>query len=156
VLHEIAEFAASDESQGRFALIPDYDIDIAQVLYSACDVWLNNPVRQREACGTSGEKAALNGGLNCSILDGWWADWYVDGIGWAISTSDETAPAARDDDDSQALHELMTAEVLPTLADEERRWATTVTMLAHLGPLVTAGRMVADYDERFYRPLGRR
>ena len=153
---EIAEFAASDEAQGRFALVPDYDIDIARVMYSACDVWLNNPVRPREACGTSGEKSALNGGLNCSILDGWWADWYVDGIGWAIPTSDETDQVARDDAESAALHAMMADHVLPTFADPDRWWHTTAAMLAHLGPLVTAGRMVAEYDERFYRPLGRR
>ncbi|MEO6651911.1 MAG: alpha-glucan family phosphorylase [Ilumatobacteraceae bacterium] len=156
VLREVAEFAASDEAQGRFALIPDYDIDIAKVLYSACDVWLNNPVRPREACGTSGEKSALNGGLNLSILDGWWADWYVDGIGWSIPTSDEHDTTARDHAESVALHELVTSDVVPTVADRDRWWATTAAMLEHLGPLVTAGRMVNEYDERFYRPLGRR
>ena len=156
VLAEIAAFAASDEAQGRFALIPDYDIDIAQVMYAACDVWLNNPVRPREACGTSGEKSALNGGLNCSILDGWWADWYVDGIGWAIPTSDVDDPIERDLAEATALHELMVSQVLPTLGDATARWTMTSSMLARLGPLVTAGRMVAEYDERFYRPLGRR
>ena len=155
VLAEIAAFAASDEAQGRFALIPDYDIDIAQAMYAACDVWLNNPVRPREACGTSGEKSALNGGLNCSILDGWWADWYVDGIGWAIPTSDLDDSTARDLAESTALHELMTSSVLPTFDDPAAWWKTTTAMLAHLGPLVTAGRMVTEYDERFYRPLGR-
>jgi starch phosphorylase len=156
VLAEIAAFAATAEAQGRFALIPDYDIEIAQEMYAACDVWLNNPVRPREACGTSGEKSALNGGLNCSILDGWWADWYVDGIGWAIPTSDLDDPVARDLAESTALHELMSGSVLPTFADTAAWWSTTQAMLAHLGPLVTAGRMVAEYDERFYRPLGRR
>ena len=156
VLAEIAAFAASEEAQGRFALIPDYDIGIAQQMYGACDVWLNNPVRPREACGTSGEKSALNGGLNCSILDGWWADWFVDGIGWAIPTSDLDDPTARDLAEATALHRLLASEVLPTLADPDARWSMTTAMLGHLGPLVTSGRMVAEYDERFYRPLGRR
>ncbi len=156
VLAEIAAFAASPAAGGQFALIPDYDIHIAQDLYAGCDVWLNNPVRPREACGTSGEKSALNGGLNCSILDGWWADWFVDGIGWAIPTSERTDPVARDLAESKALHRLMTTEVLATFDDRDAWWAMTTAMLAHLGPLVTAGRMVAEYDERFYRPLGRR
>ena len=73
VLSEIASFVRSDAARGRFALVPDYGIGIAHEMYGACDVWLNNPIRPREACGTSGEKSALNGGLNCSILDGWWA-----------------------------------------------------------------------------------
>lgn len=156
VLAEIAAFAASDEAQGRFALIPDYDIELAQEMYGACDVWLNNPVRPREACGTSGEKSALNGGLNCSILDGWWADWFVDGIGWAIPTSDLVDPTARDLAEATALHELLATEVLPTFDDRDAWWSMTIAMLRHLGPLVTSGRMVAEYDERFYRPLGRR
>ncbi|MDW3212481.1 MAG: alpha-glucan family phosphorylase [Ilumatobacteraceae bacterium] len=156
VLAEIAAFAASDEAQGRFALIPDYDIEIAQEMYGACDVWLNNPVRPREACGTSGEKSALNGGLNCSILDGWWADWFVDGIGWAIPTSDLDDPTARDLAEARALHDLLATEVLPTFDDRDAWWSMTTAMLRHLGPLVTSGRMVAEYDERFYRPLGRR
>ena len=155
VLAEIAAFAATDEAQGRFALIPDYDIEIAQEMYGACDVWLNNPVRPREACGTSGEKSALNGGLNCSILDGWWADWFVDGIGWAIPTSELDDPKARDLAEATALHELLATEVLPTFADRDAWWSMTAAMFRHLGPLVTSGRMVAEYDERFYQPLGR-
>ena len=155
VLEEIAAFADSDAAAGRFALVPDYDIDIAHHMYGACDVWLNNPVRPREACGTSGEKSALNGGLNCSILDGWWADWYVDGIGWAIPTSDATDVEERDDDEAEALHRLLTTEVLPTFGDSGAWWAMASAMFRHLGPRVTAGRMVAEYDRRFYRPLGR-
>ena len=156
VLAEIAAFAQTDEAQGRFALIPGYDIEIAQEMYGACDVWLNNPVRPREACGTSGEKSALNGGLNCSILDGWWADWYIDGIGWAIPTSDLADPTARDLAEATALHELLANPVLPTFADRDAWWSMSTAMLRHLGPLVTSTRMVAEYDERFYRPLGRR
>jgi starch phosphorylase len=156
VVAEIAEFAESDAARGRFALVPDYDIDIAHDMYGACDVWLNNPVRPREACGTSGEKSALNGGLNCSILDGWWADWFVDGIGWVIPTSDLADPDARDLAEATALHGVLADAVMPTCDDAPAWWTMTSAMLAHLGPLVTAGRMVAEYDERFYRPLGRR
>ncbi len=156
VLAEIAAFAESGEARGQFALVPDYDIDIAHDMYGACDVWLNNPVRPREACGTSGEKSALNGGHNCSILDGWWADWFVDGIGWAIPTSELTDPADRDLAEATALHDLLADEVLPTFDEPADWWSMTTSMLVHLGPLVTAGRMVAEYDERFYLPLGRR
>jgi len=155
VLTEIAAFAESDAARGQFALVPDYDIGIAHDMYGACDVWLNNPVRPREACGTSGEKSALNGGLNCSILDGWWADWYVDGVGWVIPTSDLPDPAARDLAEATALHDVLASDVLAKFDDRAAWWSMTTAMLAHLGPLVTAGRMVAEYDERFYLPLGR-
>jgi starch phosphorylase len=125
-------------------------------MYGACDVWLNNPVRPREACGTSGEKSALNGGLNCTILDGWWADWFVDGIGWAIPTDESVDAGARDLAEARALHDVLATEVLPTFDRPDDWWAMVTATLAHLGPLVTSGRMVAEYDDRFYRPLGRR
>lgn len=153
VLAEIAAFAESKASRGQVVLIPDYDIAIAQAMYAGCDVWLNNPVRPREACGTSGEKSALSGGLNFSILDGWWADWFKEGIGWAIPTSDAKDDQKRDDYESKALHDLLTGQVMPMFSAPEQWWDTTTKMLAHLGPLVTAGRMVAEYDERFYQPI---
>lgn len=153
VLAELAVFADSPEGRGRLVLVPDYDIDVAQTLYAGSDVWLNTPVRPREACGTSGEKAALNGVLNCSILDGWWADWYTEGIGWAIPTSDATDGDERDAAEGAAVNALLGGEVLPHFADRDRWWSTTVAMLTHLGPRVTAGRMVNEYDERFYRPI---
>ncbi len=160
VLAELAEFAASNDSQGQVALVPDYDIAIAQAMYAGSDVWLNNPVRPHEACGTSGEKAALNGGLNCSILDGWWADFWTPGTGWVIPThpADEAvdqvgdvADAVRDDAEARALHQVVNDEVLPLFAGPGW-WDEVRTMLTILGPLVTAGRMVNEYDTRFYRP----
>lgn len=153
VLAEIASFANSKAARGQIALIPDYHIGIAQTMYAGCDVWLNNPVRPREACGTSGEKAALGGGLNFSILDGWWADWYVEGIGWAIPTSDANTPHVRDQYEAKALHRLLTTEIMPRFGDPAKWWDMTAAMLSHLGPLVTAGRMVGEYDRRFYQPI---
>lgn len=153
VLAEIVAFSKSRDAHGQVVLIPDYDIAIAQAMYAGCDVWLNNPVRPREACGTSGEKAALSGGLNFSILDGWWADWFTDGIGWAIPTSAASDDEIRDDAEAQSLHALLTGEVMPLFANPDLWWETTVRMLSHLGPLVTAGRMVAEYNDRFYLPI---
>ncbi len=153
VLAELADFAASPEGRGRLILVPDYDIDVARTLYAGCDVWLNTPIRPHEASGTSGEKAALNGGLNLSILDGWWADWYTDGIGWAIPASAASDPATRDRDEARAVNGLLVDEVLPRFDAPDRWWAMTTAMLAHLGPRVTAGRMVAEYDRRFYTPI---
>jgi starch phosphorylase len=159
VLAELARFAASSEAAGQIVIVPDYDIDIARAMYWGCDVWLNNPVRPREACGTSGEKAALNGVLNCSISDGWWADWYIDGIGWVIPSSEAEDPAERDRTEAAALHKILTGEILPSFEggrdgrSSDSWWQMVLAMLGHLGPLVTAGRMVAEYDRRFYGPI---
>ena len=92
----------------RIAFLPNYDIGMAQSLYPGCDVWLNNPLRPYEACGTSGMKAALNGGLNLSILDGWWDEWFDGDNGWAIPSADGLAdPDRRDDLEANALYDLV-------------------------------------------------
>ncbi len=158
-LAEIAEFAASPEANGRFILVPGYDMHIASLLYAGCDVWLNNPVRPQEACGTSGEKAALNGGLNLSILDGWWAEWCNPANGWAVPTSDLEDPEARDDAEAAGLLSMLANEVIPEFYGDggmapSSAWLDRVrTGWTYLGPRVTAGRMVAEYRDRLYRPL---
>ena len=92
----------------RMAYLPDYDMGMARYLYSGCDVWLNNPLRPLEACGTSGMKAALNGALNLSIRDGWWDEMYDGQNGWAIPTADGVGdPNRRDDLEAAALYELL-------------------------------------------------
>lgn len=152
VLAEIAAFAASAGSRDQLVIVPDYDIDVAQAMYAGCDVWLNNPIRPREASGTSGEKAALNGGLNCSIEDGWWADFVVDGIGWSIPTSDATDEQTRDDAEATAMNAIIANEMMP-LFGTEQWWLMVQRMLLHLGPRVTAGRMVSEYEDRYYLPI---
>ena len=98
--------------------LPNYDIAMAQPLYPGCDVWLNNPLRPYEACGTSGMKAALNGGLNLSILDGWWDEWYDGDNGWAIPSADGVDdPDRRDDIEAEALYDLLENEVAPRFYD---------------------------------------
>ena len=88
LIQQMVRFADDPEVRHRIAFLPNYDIAMAQYLYPGCDVWLNNPLRPFEACGTSGMKAALNGALNLSILDGWWDEWYDGENGWAIPTAD--------------------------------------------------------------------
>jgi len=152
ILAEIAKFSGSAEARGQVVIVPDYDIAVAQTMYGGCDVWLNNPIRPREASGTSGEKAALNGGLNCSILDGWWADFFVPGIGWSIPTSDAVDTNERDDAEAVAMNALIASAVLPAFGTDGW-WQMIQAMLQHLGPKVTAGRMVSDYENRFYQPI---
>ena len=93
---------------------------MAQYLYPGCDVWLNNPLRPFEACGTSGMKAALNGGLNLSILDGWWDEWFDGENGWAIPTADGVEdPDRRDDLEAAALYDLIETSVAPRFYDRD-------------------------------------
>ena len=98
LIQEMVRFADDPEIRHRIAFLPNYDIAMAQPLYPGCDVWLNNPLRPYEACGTSGMKAALNGGLNLSILDGWWDEWYDGNNGWAIPSADGIDDTDRRDD----------------------------------------------------------
>jgi starch phosphorylase len=128
-------------------------------LYWGCDVWLNNPLRPYEACGTSGMKSALNGGLNLSIRDGWWDEWYDGENGWEIPSSDGVADAARRDDlEAGALYDLLEQSVAPKFYDRDEhgvppRWIEMVRhTLQTLGPKVLASRMVRDYTERYYTP----
>ncbi len=157
VLHRVVQFAQSEGSRGRFVFVPDYQMAVARAMYAGCDVWLNNPIRPNEACGTSGEKAALNGSLNFSILDGWWAECFDGGNGWAIESSDAEDRVVRDDEESATLHRVLASEIVPLFYDGNTApspaWLERVRQnWKSLGPFVTAARMVAEYDERIYRP----
>ena len=141
------------------SFLPNYDIAMAQPLYPGCDVWLNNPLRPYEACGTSGMKAALNGGLNLSILDGWWDEWFDGDNGWAIPSADGVDDADRRDDiEAEALYDLIENEVAPRFydVDGEKLPARWIEMVRHtlksLGPKVLASRMVRDYVHQLYTP----
>ena len=108
LIQEIVRFADDPAVRHRIVFLPDYDMSMARYLYWGCDVWLNNPLRPLEACGTSGMKSALNGGLNLSIRDGWWDELYDGRNGWAIPTADGIDdPHRRDDLEANALYELL-------------------------------------------------
>ena len=159
LIQQMVRFADDPEVRHRIAFLPNYDIAMAQYLYPGCDVWLNNPLRPFEACGTSGMKAALNGALNLSILDGWWDEWYDGENGWAIPTADGVEdPQRRDDLEAAALYDLIETQVAPRFYDRDadglpQNWLSMIThTLATLGPKVLASRMVRDYTERLYTP----
>jgi starch phosphorylase len=159
LIQEIVRFADDPQVRHRIVFLPNYDIAMAQPLYPGCDVWLNNPLRPYEACGTSGMKAALNGGLNLSILDGWWDEWYDGNNGWAIPSADGVDdPDRRDELEAAALYDLIENEVAPRFYDDADegvpvRWIEMVRhTMRSLGPKVLATRMVREYVDRLYTP----
>ncbi|WP_345346478.1 alpha-glucan family phosphorylase [Rhodococcus olei] len=162
LIQQVVRFADAHDVRHRIVFLPDYDMSMARFLYWGCDVWLNNPLRPLEACGTSGMKSALNGGLNLSIRDGWWDEMFDGENGWAIPTADGvTDEARRDDLEANALYELLEQSVLPKFYDRDAdgvpvRWVEMVRhTLQSLGPKVLASRMVRDYVVDWYAPAGR-
>ncbi|MFM8598123.1 MAG: alpha-glucan family phosphorylase [Mycobacterium sp.] len=159
LIQQIVRFADREEVRHRIAFLPDYDMSMARLLYWGCDVWLNNPLRPLEACGTSGMKSALNGGLNLSIRDGWWDEWFDGENGWEIPTAEGVADEERRDDlEASALYGLLRDAVAPKFYDRDEQGVPTrwVEMVRHtlqtLGPKVLASRMVRDYTEQYYVP----
>jgi starch phosphorylase len=162
LIQQMVRFTDSEMVRRRIVFLPDYDMALARFLVQGCDVWLNNPLRPLEACGTSGMKVALNGGLNLSVRDGWWDEWYDGGNGWEIPTADGVTDADRRDElEASALYELIAKSVAPLFYDAggdavPHGWVEMVRHgLRSLGPLVQADRMVADYVTNLYAPAAR-
>ncbi|PSL06129.1 starch phosphorylase [Haloactinopolyspora alba] len=159
LIQQMVRFADDPEVRRRIVFLPDYGIGMAQALYPGCDVWLNNPLRPYEACGTSGMKAALNGALNLSVRDGWWDEWYDGSNGWAIPSAEGvTDTDHRDDLEAAALYDLIENEVAPRFYDVDaegipRRWVELLRhTLTSLGPKVQATRMLREYVDDLYTP----
>ena len=155
LIAELGAFAARPELRHRIVMLSDYDMALARVLVAGVDVWLNNPLRPFEACGTSGMKAALNGGLNLSILDGWWDECYDGSNGWAIPSADDGTvdPTRRDDFEADALLGLLERDVVPRFYDDRPAWLAMVrSTVSTLAPQLLATRMVRDYVNDLYVP----
>jgi starch phosphorylase len=162
LIRQITAFASDPAIRHRLVFLEDYDIAMARALLQGADVWLNNPRRPQEACGTSGMKAALNGALNLSILDGWWDECFDGENGWAISSAEhEEDLERRDEIEAGSLFELLERQVVPLFYERwqgpvPRRWVHRMQRsLVTLGPFVTAARMVRDYTEQLYEPTAR-
>lgn len=134
--------------------VEDYDMDLARLLVRGCDVWLNTPQRPHEASGTSGMKAAMNGVLHFSILDGWWAEAYHPNVGFAIGNDAEFADEdARNAFDASSLYDTLEHEIVPRYYDAPADWKAMMThSIATLGPSFSATRMVQDYQQTCYVP----
>ena len=181
MIQDLVQFTDDPEVRHRIVFLPNYDIAMARTLFPGCDVWLNNPIRPLEASGTSGMKSAINGGLNVSIMDGWWDEMYDGANGWAIpsanpregtQTREVHTADQRDDIEAAALYDLLENTVTPLFYGAElpgaagaagpseapadslpHEWLEMVKhTLAELGPEVSASRMLRDYVNRLYRP----
>ena len=162
LIQQLVRFADHPEVRHRIVFLPDYDMALARTLVQGFDVWLNNPLRPLEACGTSGMKAALNGGLNLSVRDGWWDEWFDGQDGWAIPSAEGVAdPARRDELEAAALYDLIEKSVAPLFYERNAdglpaRWLEMVShTLRVLGPRALATRMVRQYVTEFYAPAAR-
>ncbi|HEX2517165.1 MAG TPA: alpha-glucan family phosphorylase [Chloroflexota bacterium] len=163
LIREIVRYARRDDLRRRIVFIENYDLNVARYLAQGCDVWLNLPRRPLEASGTSGMKAALNGVLHLSVLDGWWAEAYRPGLGWAIGQGEEYSdPSYQDLVEARTAYELLEKEVVPLFYERgpdglPRGWITMMKgAIRELGAAYNTNRMLHEYTERFYLPAARR
>ena len=160
MIQKIHRLSRDPRFLGKIVMIENYDINVGRHLVQGVDVWLNNPRRPLEASGTSGQKVVLNGGLNLSILDGWWAEAYDGQNGFAIGTTEtHAADSVQDERDRQSLHDVLRHSVIPLFYDRDQdgnptRWIKLMKRaIRTLGWRFSADRMVRDYFHYLY--LGR-
>jgi starch phosphorylase len=159
VLQQVARLLREPRFAGRVVFVEDYDINVGRHLVQGVDVWLNTPRRPLEASGTSGQKVVLNGGLNLSVPDGWWAEAYDGGNGFAIGRGEtHTTPEVQDGRDAEALYHTLEKEVIPLYYARDhdglpRAWiARMKRAIRTLGWRFNADRMVMDYVRNAYLP----
>ncbi|OFZ17995.1 MAG: hypothetical protein A2X94_06370 [Bdellovibrionales bacterium GWB1_55_8] len=159
LISEVIDLSRKPEFSGRILFVENYEIDVAQMLVSGSDLWINNPTRPLEASGTSGMKAAMNGCLNLSVADGWWAEAHNGKNGWVIGDERMTqSPEFQDTFDSSHLYALLEREVLPRFAARARggvpeQWTQMMKeSIATITPDFNTERMLSEYDRDLYRP----
>ncbi|MBF0408996.1 MAG: alpha-glucan family phosphorylase [Candidatus Riflebacteria bacterium] len=162
-IKDIIAFTNNDRLRRHVVFIENYDVVVARYLVQGVDVWLNNPRRPLEASGTSGMKAAANGVLNLSVLDGWWDEGYQAGNGWAIGHGEEYKdPIYHDEVEANALYELLEKDVVPLFYERAkdglpRRWIDMMKQaISQLAPVFNTHRMVAEYTDKYYVTGGER
>ncbi len=161
LLQQVYTFAKDPEIGGRIAFIEDYDMHVARYLVQGVDVWLNTPRRPMEASGTSGQKAAMNGVPNLSVLDGWWDEGYNGVNGWAIAPPEDADLEAQDAHDAAELYRLIEEEVAPLFYQRDpdgipRGWVRVMReAIRSVAPYFCTRRMVKEYTQRCYLPAAR-
>jgi starch phosphorylase len=156
MIRKVVEFTRDARAHGRVVFLPDYELTLARYLVQGVDVWLNNPRRPLEASGTSGMKAALNGVINTSILDGWWCEGYSPETGFAIGGDEVAATEAEQDvEDAAALFDVLEQQVVPAYYDRDAWLALMRNSIARLGGRFNTNRMVVEYVETLYLPAHR-
>ena len=156
----IHEISLMPQFKGKIFLLENYNINVARHLVSGVDVWLNNPRRPMEASGTSGEKASVNGVVNFSILDGWWAEGYNTKNGWAIGTNEEYYSYEEQDlADSESIYKTLEDKIIPTYYNKNEKGLSETWIRLMKNSIMSTGgkystaRMVVDYTEKLYMPL---
>ena len=155
---QIYRFAGDPRFSGRVLILENYDLELGRMLTSGCDVWLNNPLRPQEASGTSGMKPPLHGGINCSVLDGWWPEAYDGTNGWAINGRQFKSRAQQDRHDAEQIYRLLERQIVPEFyardrAGVPRRWvARMVASMKTVCPAFNTHRMVGGYWDKYYKP----
>ncbi|MEQ9409546.1 MAG: alpha-glucan family phosphorylase [Fuerstiella sp.] len=161
MVQAMARFAMQPELRMRVVFLEDYDMVLGRHLAAGVDVWLNNPRRPAEACGTSGMKILFNGGLNLSVPDGWWDEAYVPEVGWSIGSGEEDAAAVRDAREADLMLTLLEREIVPEFYDRTAdgvplQWLKRVrSSMATLAPRFSSNRMVRDYVQQAYVPAAK-
>ena len=159
LIKSIVHFAEKYDVTSRIVFVENYDMTVARYLTSGSDVWLNTPRRPMEASGTSGMKAAMNGVINCSILDGWWDEAYNSNVGWAIGNGEYYADEnLQDDIESKALYDLLERDIIPLFYQRgrdnlPREWIKMMKVsMQEIGQSMSSHRMLMDYSNNFYFP----
>ncbi|TCW61483.1 alpha-glucan family phosphorylase [Treponema sp. J25] len=159
LIREIIHFAEKYDVTSKIVFLEDYDMTMAKYLTSGADLWLNTPRRPLEASGTSGMKAAMNGVLNCSILDGWWDEAYAPDIGWAIGRGEQyTDMELQDNVESRALYDLLEREIIPLFYQRgrdglPREWIRRMkNCMRTIGQSMSSHRMLMEYSQNYYFP----
>ena len=160
LIKRIHEISMMPQFKGKIFLLENYNIAMSRYLVSGVDVWLNNPRRPMEASGTSGQKASVNGVINFSVLDGWWAEGYNQENGWTIGTNAEfTSYEEQDDSDSQSMYRTLEEKIIPTYYDKDEngiseKWMRIMkNSITSTGGKYSTSRMLVDYTNNLYMPL---
>ena len=157
-IQQIVHLSHDPKFVGRIAFVEDYDMGVARQLVAGCDLWLNNPRRPLEASGTSGEKIILNGGLNCSIMDGWWREAYNGKNGFAIGEDKDVQVSVEEQDriDAKNLYDVIENRVIPTFYDRDAsgiplKWIKMIKeSIKTIAPVYNTDRMVKEYVDKYY------